>query len=245
MASSFFQAGFSGELLPLSEDELAELDEFLMSDQTSDETMMLDILDGYLTALAIGPVTVMPSVWLPKVWGPAEEYVPEFATTEQAQRIVGLIFRHMNDIIRSLEDHVESHEIMIGSRMDPVTRREFPDGEMWAYGFMEGVALCRRDWEAAINDPAAREALRPIRLLGGEDLTKEEGLLTRTVPQRAALSEQLQRSLAVLYRFWLPYRRTMHGEATVRRAAPKVGRNDPCPCGSGKKFKQCCGATRH
>jgi uncharacterized protein YecA (UPF0149 family) len=29
---------------------------------------------------------------------------------------------------------------------------------------------------------------------------------------------------------------------TVRREVPKVGRNDPCPCGSGKKFKKCCGA---
>jgi SEC-C motif-containing protein len=29
---------------------------------------------------------------------------------------------------------------------------------------------------------------------------------------------------------------------TVRREKPKVGRNDPCPCGSGKKFKKCCGA---
>jgi len=28
---------------------------------------------------------------------------------------------------------------------------------------------------------------------------------------------------------------------TVKREAPKVGRNDPCPCGSGKKFKKCCG----
>ena len=28
---------------------------------------------------------------------------------------------------------------------------------------------------------------------------------------------------------------------TVRRAAPKIGRNDPCPCGSGKKYKHCCG----
>src|SRR5262249_52977116 len=27
---------------------------------------------------------------------------------------------------------------------------------------------------------------------------------------------------------------------TVRRAAPKVGRNDPCPCGSGQKYKKCC-----
>ena len=28
---------------------------------------------------------------------------------------------------------------------------------------------------------------------------------------------------------------------TVRRATPKIGRNDPCPCGSGKKYKHCCG----
>jgi preprotein translocase subunit SecA len=26
------------------------------------------------------------------------------------------------------------------------------------------------------------------------------------------------------------------------RSGPKVGRNDPCPCGSGKKYKACCGA---
>jgi len=31
--------------------------------------------------------------------------------------------------------------------------------------------------------------------------------------------------------------------APVRRDVPKVGRNDPCPCGSGKKFKNCCGRT--
>jgi SEC-C motif-containing protein len=29
----------------------------------------------------------------------------------------------------------------------------------------------------------------------------------------------------------------------VVRAAPKIGRNDPCPCGSGKKHKKCCGAA--
>ena len=45
--------------------------------------------------------------------------------------------------------------------------------------------------------------------------------------------------------------RLSHGEAaggsqkveTVRRDAEKVGRNDPCPCGSGKKFKKCHGAA--
>jgi len=32
-------------------------------------------------------------------------------------------------------------------------------------------------------------------------------------------------------------------ELPIKRDLPKVGRNDPCPCGSGKKFKSCCGRT--
>ncbi|TSJ91646.1 hypothetical protein FG002_001700 [Chitinimonas sp. BJB300] len=32
-------------------------------------------------------------------------------------------------------------------------------------------------------------------------------------------------------------------QAPIKREAPKVGRNDPCPCGSGKKYKKCCGAN--
>ena len=35
--------------------------------------------------------------------------------------------------------------------------------------------------------------------------------------------------------------RSQGDNITVRRTMPKVGRNDPCPCGSGKKYKQCCG----
>ena len=34
-----------------------------------------------------------------------------------------------------------------------------------------------------------------------------------------------------------------HSHAPVRRDEPKVGRNDPCTCGSGKKFKKCCGTN--
>lgn len=34
------------------------------------------------------------------------------------------------------------------------------------------------------------------------------------------------------------------GPEPVRREEPKIGRNDPCPCGSGKKYKKCCGADK-
>ena len=35
---------------------------------------------------------------------------------------------------------------------------------------------------------------------------------------------------------------TLKKKPVVKKASQKVGRNDPCPCGSGKKYKKCCGA---
>ncbi len=40
---------------------------------------------------------------------------------------------------------------------------------------------------------------------------------------------------------WYFFDGKMVGPGQVRRDTPKVGRNDPCPCGSGKKYKKCCG----
>jgi uncharacterized protein len=242
MADFPFPSGDLKRAAPLSDQELQELDEFLLSDSTSDETMVLEVLDGYLTALVVGPVAVMPSLWLPRVWGPSEDDAPEFDTMEQAERIIGLILRHMNGIIQSVTSDVRAHEMIIASRRSPADGREWPDAEMWAHGFMQAVMLCRRDWEPLFSDDEASAALRPIRLLGADDLTKEELLLIRTVEQRGKLSELVPASLTATYRFWLPYREARRERPAVRRAQPRVGRNDPCPCGSGKKFKRCCGA---
>ena len=49
--------------------------------------------------------------------------------------------------------------------------------------------------------------------------------------------EELPHVVTEIYRFWLSRR----GAGTIRKETPDIGRNDPCPCGSGKKFKQCCG----
>ena len=48
---------------PLSEEEIDELDDFLMLDAVTDEAMMLDQLDGYLTAIIIGPTTLRMQDW--------------------------------------------------------------------------------------------------------------------------------------------------------------------------------------
>jgi uncharacterized protein len=230
---------------PLSDDELEELDRFLLSETTSDETMLLDMLDGYLTAIVIGPTTILPSRWLPGMWGPSEEDEPHFETPEQAQRILELVMRHMNGIVWTLQHDPDAFDPLLNSMIyyegDP---REYLDGEMWANGFMDGIELCRQDWQPLFDDPSAKEALRPIHLLGADEVTKAEEKLTRWPAQREELTKQIAESVAAIYRFWLPRRKEQHASllaSTVRREEPKVGRNDPCPC-SGKNQMKCCWA---
>ncbi|MGA7178007.1 MAG: UPF0149 family protein [Thiobacillaceae bacterium] len=229
---------------PLSDEEVAELDSFLVSDATSDETMSLDTLDGYLTAIIIGPTTLTMSQWYSGIWGDQEDDAPHFETMEDAQHIMELIMRHYNGIIWSLQDDPDSHEPIFHFRTQEGDTREFVDGEMWAYGFMQGLELCRQDWKALFDDARGAEWLNPIRLLGADDLTEEEDALTLTPEQREEIANNIPASVAAIYRFWLPYRQAIHElvlSETYRRDYPKVGRNDPCPCGSGKKFKKCCG----
>jgi uncharacterized protein len=232
--------------IPLSEEEFDELDEFLISDLTSDETLTIEGLDGYLTAMAIGPTTVPPSFWLPGVWGPSENDTPAFETMDQAQHILGLILRNMNGIITCLEDDPDAFEPVFGFVNLDDRGTEFIDGEAWAVGFMQGLMLVRADWQALFDSEQGRQWLTPIRLMGARDLTPEEEELIGTPEQDEALTKQIPASIAAIYRFWLPYRQAVHEQklaAAVQRTAPKVGRNDPCPCGSGKKFKKCCGAA--
>ena len=231
-------------MAPLSDEEMDELDAFLVSNATSDETMMLNCLDGFLTSIVTSPVMLMPSEWLPRVWGPTARDEPAFDTLAQAERITGLIMRHLNGIIWSLQYNPDTFEPIFDTVVYPDDSREYSDGEMWAYGYMTGIELQRNNWNAFFDEPNNAAVLRPIYLLGADEVTSEEEVLTETPAQREELSNQIPASVAWIYRFWQPYRRAM-AERTIatryQREHPKVGRNDPCPCGSGKKFKKCCG----
>jgi len=235
--------------MPLKAAELDKLERFLLSDATSGETLTLSGLDGYQTALVIGPTTVMPSRWLAGVWGDSDDAAPEFDSMEHAQRIMGMLMRHMNSIVAEFEADAESFEPIFNTFTHG--GRDYLCGEAWASGFMQGVELVRADWQPLYDSPEMAEALRPLHLLGAESVTPEEEKLAETPSLREDLTNKIPRALVEIHRFWLPYRMKAHAESastgTLRRSHPKVGRNDPCPCGSGKKFKKCCGAeaTRH
>ena len=224
---------------PLSDKEFQELDEFLLSDRCADDGMTMDSLHGYLTAIAIGPQEIMMEEWLPKVWGSAGKAGPQFKTPKEGNRIVGLIGRFMNEIAMTFEVAPKEFEPLFCEYEHE--SKKLLDGEGWAWGFWEGICLREEEW-APIWESNLAEMVTPIYLLGAEEIEEEEMALVADPVKRHKLAIEMEAAIPHIHRFWKPLRKS--AVVQVKNDAPKVGRNDPCPCGSGKKFKKCCGAEQ-
>ncbi|HWK48088.1 MAG TPA: UPF0149 family protein [Stellaceae bacterium] len=93
--------------VPVRGDGLEVLEAFLESDRSPPDSMVLSDLDGFLTAIAIGPDLIKPSEWLPVIWGDDE---PVFADEAETQAILGSILDRYNEIL---------HDIPAGHRLAP------------------------------------------------------------------------------------------------------------------------------
>ena len=212
----------------LSEAELDWLDDFLGCDDFVLEAMSLPRLDGFLTALVIGPEPVPAAEYLSEIWG-AEFDPPAFEDAEQEAFVTGLVLRHGNTIATRVE-----HGYPVRPLLLPHVLAD--DAAEWAQGFMLGMTMRERAWQKLIRDPQGAPLIGPIACLAGDP--EEAGTETLLAAEIVAdVVEQLPELVAGIAAFW----RAGRGGPAPGRAG-KTGRNDPCPCGSGKKFKQCCGA---
>ncbi|MFZ1888486.1 MAG: UPF0149 family protein [Candidatus Binataceae bacterium] len=223
----------------LSDHEIDELDAFLLSDATPDDCMDIVTLDGFLTALVIGTGLVPPSVWLPLVWGGSAE--PTFKSSAQAQGVFTLMMRRFEAISGALAlDPPEFEPIL---QMRSVAGAEVWSAEDWCWGFMAGVRLALKHWQPLLDDPDGRALLLPIVTLGSEEGWKLlEADADPDAAEQAALDE-LALSVVPISRYWRRHRQELGGvlrQASIRPKSQRVGRNDPSPCGSGRKYKRCC-----
>ena len=223
---------------PLSDEEFEELDDFLLSESCADDSMTMDTLHGYLTALAIGPQEVLMEEWLHRVWGPEAKDAPSFKNPKEAERITGLIARYMNEIAITLEVAPKEYEPLFCER--EWEGKPLLDGEAWAWGFWEGMSLRSEMWDPIWHSKLA-DMLRPIYLLGSDELEEEELKLVDTPVKVHKLTVEMESAIPHIYQYWLPNRKS--AVVQVRNETPKPGRNDDCSCGSGKKYKKCCGAN--
>jgi uncharacterized protein len=251
-------------MIQVSNSALSELDDFLMSDRVEPEAMDLTELDGYLTAIVSCPTMLLPSQWLTYIWGPDDVYAPEFNSNAEAERILGLIFARMNDIIACLRNPDQKLPQLFDAESVP-NEEYLYDLETWALGFCCGMRLASDDWKSLSDTEDGKKWLMPILALGSEVPSDEEYLLTCTQERRMAFAQQIPEAVQKIYNFFEPQRSKglLPGESFSQnrvplkiqpreeikqpffRDVPKIGRNDPCPCGSGKKYKHCCAFNMH
>jgi uncharacterized protein len=222
---------------PLTEKEFDELDQFLLSDRSPEDAMTMDTLHGYLTAIAIGPETIMPAEWLPQVWGQDGKDAPKWKNAKEEERILNLIMRFMNEVLVTFEVAPKEFEpLYCEHEHDGAT---LIDAEAWCWGFWEGMELRAGSWDPIFASELA-PLMRPIYLLGADEIEEEELPEVEDAVKAHKLALEIEANLPSIYRFWVPLRKA--AVQTLRRDEPKTGRNDDCPCGSGKKYKKCCGA---
>jgi uncharacterized protein len=222
---------------PLTDKEFDDLDQFLLSDRSPEDAMTMDTLHGYLTAIAIGPETIMPAEWLPKVWGQDGLQAPKWKNAREEERIINLIMRFMNEVLVTFEVAPKEFEPLYCEH--DVGGTALIDAEAWCWGFWEGMELRPGSWEPIWQSEVA-ELMRPIYLLGADEIEEAELPEVEDPHKAHQLALAIEANLPAIHRYWLPLRKP--AVETVKRDEPKVGRNDDCPCGSGKKYKKCCGA---
>lgn len=186
--------------LPLTEDELDDLQDILLDriDEDLDTTgtdegvCLLDELDGFLTALVSGPVAVLPSVWLPFLWG---DYPPQWKAPEESGYFMSLLRRHQNEIALTLQQDLDGFE--------PYFSYYEMDGEAfdivddWCEGYMRGVRVLQGRWED--GHPRVTELLAPIRAFTSE--TEWAG--HELPPEDAdAQCDAILVNVRELYRYW-------------------------------------------
>ena len=252
--------------LPLPTEEYQAIADHLGSAQVPEGTLTLHQLRGFLYAVACSPTALTPGDWLPVIWGSEDDLkdpAETAAASEDANPPSGLsrippeaesVLPHIVYLF-GLTDRAVKDEAFklpaecVWSEDDEEGRalREWCQGLMVGHGWLEDV------WNEALDDMKKREDLTlgqevaaalamPIlfadvegalaRAPNPEELRGRLPMIASTIlPNSLAIYARIGRELLRLERL-----RAQNPEQ------PKIGRNDPCPCGSGKKFKKCCGA---
>ena len=229
----------------LSEAELDRLAERLEQMKNAD-ALDLEGVDGLFCALIASPESTLPSDYLPVILGGELNDSHAFADLQEANDTLSLLMRYWNSIIADFDRESIHLPYLVEPGIDGIS------GRAWARGFMRGVRLAPTGW----NDLLTNEdegLLVTIPLVAGEvDPSWPRESLTKE--KQDELLQWMFAGATRAYRLFTDDRREFAQEfdqhefddddyypETYVRPEPKVGRNESCPCGSGKKYKKCCG----
>ena len=182
--------------------------------------------NGLMTAIIVGPEPVPQTEWLPLLLNSADAALDD----EDARLLTAMLVVQYGSIVKSLR-----------SRSKPYEPHFWKDGQGrlitsdWARGFLDGMRLREEAWEELRKDGA--QAFFALLAVLFQDEKIDAQLLEDGLDPKEFFEEALDRTPDWIQAF---YGIREERSAGYRRSDGKVGRNDPCPCGSGKKYKKCC-----
>ena len=251
----------------LSDDEFRELDDLLA--QLPEPLVPLDsvLLDGFLCGVLVQPVPIEPAAWLPYVFDADAQALPATLDAALHERIVALALRRHAALNRALLEGAGFDPLLLAED-DEGDAAGAPPAEAGADGGTDGEADPRDrvpvvsrpllpwviGFEVAdvafphlteIDDDAVDLALARIyrHLPADTDEQREVNAALDLDLPLDSVDDAVEELVAAVSDLADLTRDARYAVDTVRRDAPKVGRNEPCPCGSGKKYKRCHGAA--
>jgi len=204
-----------------------------LADLPVEEPMLLTELDGFLTGLTVCPETIPVDAWMTVIWGVEIDGVPPFEDPLDVQWFVRAVTARRDEIARDLSR----------GKLQPIFDIDERDGdvlwEFWIDGFSDAIALRPDAWDAAAADSEWADPWR--RLLALIAIARDESDLD-SVEINAFQDRAVAELTDTVQRLHAARARVSETKANAMEtiAPAKTGRNDPCPCGSGKKRKHCC-----
>ena len=234
----------------LDDAQIARLSDLLEQRAVPFRGFNLEALDGFLSALVVAPSPVPAQEWQPLVWGGKP---PRWNSEAEAAEVQTLLQGHWNMCAaraRHGEGDLPDHLMpLMWLPEDPeqddeaLAEDELDVGREWALGFFEGVALREAGWDQWLD---AHDWIDEIFALLGQLVTGVEGDGTEgEAGQGKPIGYRERLEIVMDLPGMLADLNHHHVEAltprTPIRREESPGRNDPCSCGSGKKYKKCCG----
>jgi uncharacterized protein len=210
-----------------------------------EDGLAYDELPGFLFAIATAPVLVKPSEWISDVFGSVG---PEFEDEAEAQAVMSAIMNRYNDAVAAADDYEGITPEAVGIDMSSEASLR-----SWSRGFIVGFSGLHEAWQSVLQDADEEDrerfhALVPVLLVwANPDKYKEtndvgdEELDEFLRVCRAALPATLGVFAAMGVSIYRASLASSHDAGSSQAVSSStVSRNDPCPCGSGKKYKRCC-----
>jgi uncharacterized protein len=236
----------------LTDAEFAELDDLLAATPEPLEPLDAVMLDGYLCGLLVQPVVIEPPAWLPHVFDFDGRPLPDDADPVWHERATALILRRQAALNRAMVEDGWFDPLILELDEDHPPRPHEPEASLmpvsqalmpWVAGFQHAVQTFPDLLEQP--DEAIDIALaRLYRHLPAQ--TDEEREVVATLDREhplATLDEAMEDLVVTVADLADLTRERRYKVDTIKRDGPKVGRNDPCPCGSGRKYKACHGIS--